>query len=46
MALTLEKATQPLNENNGTTNPAAKDLPPPPYLADRSASSDLMSTST
>ena len=32
MALTLEKATQPLNENNGTTNPAAKDLPPPPYL--------------
>ena len=33
MALTLEKATKPLNENNGAThNPAGTDLPPPPYL--------------
>ena len=33
MALTLEKATKPLNGNNGAThNQAGTDLPPPPYL--------------
>src|SRR5678815_1123676 len=33
MALTLEKATKPLNGNNGAAhNPAGTELPPPPYL--------------
>ena len=33
MALTLEKATKPLNGNNGATHSqAGTDSPPPPYL--------------
>src|ERR1700751_3877749 len=36
MALTLEKATEPVNENSGVKNPASKDLPPPPPYLGRS----------
>ena len=48
MALTLEKATKPLNGNNGAThNPAGTDSPAATLTwGDRSASSGRMSTST